>query len=52
MDLSRTSDVWWKNAIVSCCDVETFEDTDGDGISGFAGLPHRIDPLAGPWRAP
>ena len=47
MDLSRTSDVWWKNAIFYCLDVETFQDSDGDGIGDFAGLEHRIDYLAG-----
>ena len=26
-----TSDVWWKNAVVYCLDVETFLDSDGDG---------------------
>ncbi len=47
MDLSRTSDVWWKNAIFYCLDVETFQDSDDDGIGDFAGLTHRIDHLAG-----
>lgn len=47
MDLSRTSDVWWKNAIFYCLDVETFQDSNGDGIGDFAGLEHRIDYLAG-----
>jgi maltose alpha-D-glucosyltransferase/alpha-amylase len=47
MDLSRTSDVWWKNAVFYCLDVETFQDSDGDGIGDFAGLEHRIDHLAG-----
>jgi len=46
-DMSRTSDVWWKNAIFYCLDVETFQDSDGDGIGDFAGLEHRIDYLAG-----
>jgi maltose alpha-D-glucosyltransferase/alpha-amylase len=26
-----TSDVWWKNAVFYCLDVETFLDSDGDG---------------------
>lgn len=47
MDISRTSDVWWKNAIFYCLDVETFQDWNGDGIGDFAGLAHRIDYLAG-----
>jgi trehalose synthase len=47
MDISRTSDVWWKNAVFYCLDVETFQDGNGDGIGDFAGLAHRIDYLAG-----
>lgn len=46
-DMSRTSDVWWKNAVFYCLDVETFQDGNGDGIGDFAGLEHRIDHLAG-----
>lgn len=47
MDMSRTSDVWWKNAVFYCLDVETFQDSNGDGIGDFTGLAHRIDHLAG-----
>lgn len=47
MDLSRTSDVWWKNAVFYCLDVETFCDSNGDGCGDFAGLASRIDYLAG-----
>ncbi len=47
MNMSRTSDVWWKNAIFYCLDVETFQDSNGDGIGDFTGLAHRIDHLAG-----
>ncbi|MGW0856955.1 alpha-amylase family protein [Streptomyces sp. NPDC002690] len=45
MRLTRTSDVWWKNAVVYCLDVETFQDGDGDGVGDFAGLTQRIDHL-------
>lgn len=45
--MSRTSDVWWKNAIFYCLDVETFQDSNGDGIGDFTGLANRIDYLAG-----
>lgn len=31
MRLTRTSDLWWKNAVVYCLDVETYQDADGDG---------------------
>jgi trehalose synthase len=42
-----TSDVWWKNAVVYCLDVETFLDTDGDGRGDLRGLGERLDYLAG-----
>ncbi len=42
-----TSDLWWKNAIVYCLDVQTFLDSDGDGCGDFKGLSERIDYLAG-----
>jgi trehalose synthase len=45
--LDYTSDLWWKNAIVYCLDVETFLDTDGDGVGDFRGLIRQIDYLAG-----
>lgn len=35
----RTSDVWWKNAVLYCLDVETFSD------NGFRGATERIDHL-------
>jgi trehalose synthase len=42
-----TSDLWWKNAVVYCLDVETFLDGDGDGCGDLAGLTDRLDYLAG-----
>jgi trehalose synthase len=42
-----TSDVWWKDAIVYCLDVEKFLDGDEDGIGDLQGLTDRIDYLAG-----
>jgi trehalose synthase len=47
MRLDHTSDLWWKNAIVYCLDVETFLDSDGDGVGDFQGLIRQIDYLAG-----
>jgi trehalose synthase len=47
MSDARTSDLWWKNAIVYCLDVETFFDSDGDGHGDFVGLTDRLDYLAG-----
>jgi maltose alpha-D-glucosyltransferase / alpha-amylase len=40
-------DLWWKNAVVYCVDVELFADSDGDGVGDFPGLLSRIDYLAG-----
>lgn len=40
-------DLWWKNAVVYCLDVQTFLDTDGDGCGDLAGLTERIDYLDG-----
>jgi 1,4-alpha-glucan branching enzyme len=45
MRLTRTSDLWWKNAVVYCLDVETYQDSDGDGHGDFRGLIQRIDHL-------
>lgn len=41
-----TGDLWWKNAVIYCVDVETFYDSDGDGVGDLAGLTERIDYLA------
>jgi trehalose synthase len=46
MRLDYTSDLWWKNAVVYCLDVETFRDSDGDGVGDFRGLIDEIDYLA------
>jgi maltose alpha-D-glucosyltransferase / alpha-amylase len=46
MHTAPTSDVWWKNAVVYCLDVETFADADGDGCGDLAGLVDRIDHVA------
>ena len=34
-------DLWYKNAIVYSLDVETFMDSDGDGVGDFQGLINR-----------
>jgi trehalose synthase len=44
---ARTSDLWWKNAVIYCLDVETFLDWDGDGCGDLRGLTERVDYLAG-----
>ena len=46
MRLTPTSDLWWKNAVVYCLDVETFRDADGDGCGDLRGLEDRIDHAA------
>jgi trehalose synthase len=46
MRITDTADLWWKNAVVYCLDVETFMDWNGDGIGDFEGLAQRIDHLA------
>ncbi|MFB6726284.1 alpha-amylase family protein [Kribbella sp. NPDC056345] len=46
MRLTETADVWWKNAVIYCLDVETFFDTDGDGSGDLRGVGQRIDHLA------
>ncbi|TDE97366.1 trehalose synthase [Occultella glacieicola] len=46
MRTTSTSDLWWKSAVIYCLDVETFLDTDGDGIGDLNGLAERIDYLA------
>ena len=46
MRITDTADLWWKNAVVYCLDVETYMDWDGDGCGDLAGLAQRIDHLA------
>ncbi len=41
------ADLWWKNAVVYCLDVQTFLDSDADGCGDFVGLTERIDYLEG-----
>lgn len=41
------NDLWYKNAIVYCLSVETFMDSNGDGVGDFQGLQRRLDYLAG-----
>jgi maltose alpha-D-glucosyltransferase/alpha-amylase len=40
-------DLWYKNAVVYCVDVDTYMDSNGDGIGDFAGLADRLDYLNG-----
>jgi pullulanase/glycogen debranching enzyme len=45
--VSRTGDVWWKNAVFYCVDVAKFHDGNGDGIGDFIGLTEKVDYIAG-----
>jgi len=40
-------DLWWKNAVIYCVDVELYADSDGDGVGDFPGLTGKVDYLAG-----
>ncbi|MEA2932049.1 MAG: maltose alpha-D-glucosyltransferase / alpha-amylase [Actinomycetota bacterium] len=37
---------WYKEAVVYCLDVETFQDSNGDGVGDLPGLISRLDYLA------
>lgn len=39
--------IWYKNAIIYSLDIETFYDSNGDGIGDFQGLIEKLDYLAG-----
>jgi maltose alpha-D-glucosyltransferase / alpha-amylase len=40
-------DLWYKQAVIYCLDVETFLDSNGDGVGDFVGLTSRLGYLAG-----
>ena len=40
-------DLWYKNAVIYCLDVEKYFDANGDGIGDFPGLCSKLDYLAG-----
>jgi maltose alpha-D-glucosyltransferase/alpha-amylase len=40
-------DLWYKNAVIYCLDVEKYVDGNNDGIGDFVGLTRRLDYLAG-----
>ena len=33
-----TGDLWWKNAVFYCADIETFYDWNGDGTGDIRGM--------------
>jgi maltose alpha-D-glucosyltransferase/alpha-amylase len=40
------SERWYKEAVIYCADVETFQDSDGDGVGDLPGLISRLDYLS------
>jgi len=46
-DAMSIDDLWYKNAIIYCLDVEKFQDANGDGVGDFEGLMRRLDYLSG-----
>lgn len=40
-------DLWYKNTVIYCLNLETFLDADGDGRGDFRGLLRRLDYLQG-----
>jgi trehalose synthase len=45
MRISDTGDLWWKNAVFYCADVQTFYDSDGDGTGDLRGMTERLEYL-------
>ena len=39
-------DLWYKDAVIYCLDVETYQDDNADGIGDFPGLTDRLDHIA------
>ena len=46
MRMSQTGDLWWKTAVLYCADVQTFYDSDSDGIGDLRGMTEKIEYLA------
>jgi len=40
-----TGDLWWKNAVFYCADIETFYDSNGDGTGDIQGMTDRLEYL-------
>jgi len=41
------NDLWYKNAVIYCLSVASFQDSNGDGTGDFQGLARRLDYLQG-----
>ncbi|HET7736849.1 MAG TPA: alpha-amylase family protein [Nocardioidaceae bacterium] len=44
--MRNSGDVWWKNAVIYCADVETFADSNGDGHGDLSGMMEKLEYLA------
>ncbi|SDS11826.1 alpha-amylase family glycosyl hydrolase [Agrococcus carbonis] len=42
----ESADLWWRNAVYYCLDIQVFQDSDGDGDGDIQGLISRIHTLA------
>jgi maltose alpha-D-glucosyltransferase/alpha-amylase len=40
-------DLWYKDAVIYCLDVDRFQDSNGDGVGDFHGLKDRLSYVAG-----
>ncbi|HVM30818.1 MAG TPA: alpha-amylase family protein [Candidatus Limnocylindrales bacterium] len=40
-------DLWYKDAVVYCLDVDRFQDSNGDGVGDFNGLKDRLTYISG-----
>ena len=43
-------DLWYKNAVIYCLNVETFLDSNGDGVGDFVGLTDKLRLPGRAWR--
>ncbi len=43
---ARMPERWFRHAVIYCLDVDTFQDSDGDGVGDLPGLIDRLDHLA------
>ncbi len=41
------NDLWYKTAVIYCCNVASYMDSNGDGIGDFQGLTRRLDYIHG-----
>jgi maltose alpha-D-glucosyltransferase/alpha-amylase len=45
LEMLGPGDLWYKDAVIYALNVETFQDSDADGIGDFPGLTSRVDYL-------